>query len=154
MEVAKMNNNNKMSRNDKEAIFNKYRENKKKTDVDIMKNEGIKCRFGNEIIIVKALEWDDATEFEKEVQNIFKKAGELQEFASKRTFNVEQVSNVMLTLLNDDLQKLGEKATGGLITLEYIREKHATKKDVINIIMKAIDENFGAVKNLFAQRPL
>ena len=38
--------------------------------------------------------------------------------------------------------------------MDYIREKHATKKDVINIIIVAISENFGAIKNLLAQRPI
>ena len=75
-------NNNKMSRQEKEAIFNKYKnnQNKKKTDSDILKNEGIKCKFGNEVFTVKALEWDDATEFENKVQEIFAFHQFLQKF--------------------------------------------------------------------------
>lgn len=151
-------NNNKMSRQEKEAIFNKYKnnQNKKKTDSDILKNEGIKCKFGNEVFTVKALEWDDATEFENKVQEIFVKIDGMQKFAKNGTIDVgvDTITSIMLCLLNEDLQQLGEKATAGIMTMDYIREKHATKKDVINIIIVAISENFGAIKNLLAQRPI
>lgn len=138
-----------MKREEMERIYKDY----KKTETEILQNNGVAVRFGDTHIKVKALEWDMANEFEEEIQRIFSKFDDIKKI-NLANANINEVSNIMRNLLGDDLLSLANKATAGTVTLKYIRDRHATKKEIINIVTQALNENYGGLKNLIAQRPL
>lgn len=138
-----MNNKNKR----KEEVFNKF---KLRSERDVLVNEGEECYFGKTVIKVKCLEWDDSNAFEDEVARVIRKFKGFTNMNIGKNMDIDKIINVVLSLLRDDLISLANKATKGAVTLESIKANKVIKDDVIKIIIKSMELNYGYLKNLIA----
>ena len=143
-----------LSAGQKKQIYENF---KQRTEKQILMAEGVKCAFGNEEIAIKPLFWDQSNEFEDTVIAIIKKVGAQSEIFStdmvkqmaddKFLGRIDQLLMLVSTLFRDDLVNLANIATNGAVTIETIREKQATKDDIINIVTTSISVNYSHLKN-------
>ncbi|MGD9152447.1 MAG: hypothetical protein PVG30_02155 [Gammaproteobacteria bacterium] len=144
-----------MNKNEKLKIYEKFKERKEE---DVIKNAGETYNFGNTTVTIKELPWLKADEFEnvvlkyiKQLSNILKM--EINEedslFSILKKINIgELLEKVMKDILRDGLVELATIATQGEVTMDTIISSNATKREVGNIVTKAISLNYEYLKNL------
>jgi hypothetical protein len=146
---------NKISNEDKLKIYEEYKERKEE---EVIKNTGITCNFGNTTVTIKELPWLKADKFEdgvlkyiKQLSNILKTEIDEEDslFSIFKKINIgELLEKVMKTILRDGLVELATLATQGEVTMDSIIKSNATKREVGNIVTKAISLNYEYLKNL------
>ena len=136
-----------MDKKRKEDVYNKF---KARSEREILMNKGEEMFFGKTVINVKALEWDDSNKFEDEVARVLGKFRNFTKIDIGKGMDIDKIMEVILSLLRNDLISLANLATKGEITLKSIRENKASKDDVIKIIIKSMEINYGYIKNLIA----
>jgi hypothetical protein len=144
-----------VNKNEKLKIYEKFKERKEE---DVIKNAGETYNFGNTTVTIKELPWLKADEFEnvvlkyiKQLSNILKM--EINEedslFSILKKINIgELLEKVMKDILRDGLVELATIATQGEVTMDTIISSNATKREVGNIVTKAISLNYEYLKNL------
>jgi hypothetical protein len=144
-----------VNKNEKLKIYEKFQERKEE---EVIKNAGETYNFGNTTVTIKELPWLKADEFEdvvlkyiKQLSNILKM--EINEedslFSILKKINIgELLEKVMKNILRDGLVELATIATQGEVTMDTIIKSNATKREVGNIVTKAISLNYEYLKNL------
>lgn len=145
----------KINNEDKMKVYEQYKERKEE---EVIKNTGITCNFGNTTIVIKELPWLKGDEFEdaflkyvKELSGILKTEIDEEDslFSIFKKINVgELLEKVMKKILRDGLVELATIATQGEVTMDSIIKSNATKREVGNIVTKAISLNYEYLKNL------
>ena len=135
-----------MTDQEKEEIFKKSME---RSERDKLRNKGVEIFVGDETISLKTLVWDEANEFEDAVIKASSGIGDLMG-VDLTAIKPNEVLTIISKMLRDDLLELANVATSKKITIEYIRETRATKDDIIKLVAKALEINYGYLKNLIA----
>jgi hypothetical protein len=133
-----------VEKQDKEKVYEKFRERSEK---EVISRKGVKVLFGNDFVMVRPLPWDKSNDFEDQIAAVLKKFAGMIDVKSD---DFESQVKTVLTLLREDLISLASAATEGLVSYDYIREKEASKNDVIDVVARAIEVNYGYLKNLIA----
>jgi hypothetical protein len=142
-----------MTNEDKEKI---YYLNKEREERDILMNKGVPVPFGTDVVNVKALEWNESNAFEDAVVAVAKKFKEVTGTevagtdALKKGVSIDEILETIVGIMRNDLVELATLSTRGLVTLNYIQEKHATKADVIKVLVEAFKLNYSYLGNLLA----
>lgn len=118
----------------------------KRTEKQILTQQGKRVKFGNIELVVPVLEWDESNAFEDKIADVVSKfnAFTVQDIEK---LNVEEFINTIITLLRNDLLVLASAATQGKVTLDFVRENHATKNDVMKVIVESFKLNYSYLKN-------
>ena len=129
-----------------ERIYNDF---KKKNERDIMLNKGFQMPVGDTTITLKALTWVESEEFENTVAKVFSKVDNLYKLKTEE-INLKSIIDIILGLIREDLILIANKATLGKINMVFIKQHNAYKKDIVDIVVKAFEINYGYLKNLIA----
>lgn len=136
-----------MNEKDKKKVYKKFQENQAISEARIIANQGKQLKFGDGIVTIKQLIWDDANTFEDKIIEIVSSFSGI----SLDTENLDLATiatNLLGSVLREGLLELANLATEGEVTIETVRATRATKDDVIQIVFESILLNYSYLKNL------
>jgi len=119
---------------------------------DVLVNQGKPTPLGNELIYVKALDWEACDAFDDAIANAVKKFNEFTKIDLKSDVQIDldSIISTIIKIIQEDLITIANAATNGVVTLEKIKAVKATRDDVVQIILKAFEVNYSSIKNLIA----
>lgn len=137
---------NKMNNTQKKQVFQAVQA---RSERDKIVNTGVNVPFGTTNVILKALDWDASNDFEDRLIKAAKKLNfDVPDATDLQSLDLAGfISNVSI-ILRRDLVDLAEISTGKTVNLQFIKDNKATKNDLIGLIIKAFEVNYGYLKNL------